>query len=188
MAWRPCSPCTAPQEEAGPPSADGRAALEPIAFVRRNSILWEMLPCKQFGLSGMTSLRRLKEWTRADVWPKPQEQLLDELGLRGRLLVCAGLKKGAVSGPSPTARTKAGSKQHLSVEAHGAPLTESVTAANFHDTHELFPLVDSVPAVRMPSGQHLRLGNSTPTRPTPPGRTGVGFSCEALPLRRASWR
>nr|WP_253899513.1 transposase [Corallococcus carmarthensis] len=33
------------------------------------------------------------------------------------------------------------------------PLTESVTAANVHDTHELFPFVDSVPAVRMPSGQ-----------------------------------
>ncbi|RKH47352.1 hypothetical protein D7X12_03210 [Corallococcus sicarius] len=33
------------------------------------------------------------------------------------------------------------------------PLTESVTAANVHDTHELFPLVDSVPAVRLPSGQ-----------------------------------
>ncbi|GMU10066.1 hypothetical protein ASNO1_63200 [Corallococcus caeni] len=28
-----------------------------------------------------------------------------------------------------------------------------MTAANVHDTHELFPLVDSVPAVRMPSGQ-----------------------------------
>ncbi|WP_434300423.1 hypothetical protein [Corallococcus exiguus] len=28
-----------------------------------------------------------------------------------------------------------------------------MTAANVHDTHELFPLVDSVPAVWMPSGQ-----------------------------------
>lgn len=28
-----------------------------------------------------------------------------------------------------------------------------MTAANVHDTHELFPLVDSVPTVRMPSGQ-----------------------------------
>ncbi|WP_370450735.1 transposase [Corallococcus sp. CA047B] len=72
---------------------------------------------------------------------------------RHRLLVRAGLKKGALTGPSPTDRAKAGSKHHLLVEGHGMPLTESVTAANVHDTHELFPLVDSVPAVRMPSGQ-----------------------------------
>ncbi|GEL73227.1 transposase [Myxococcus virescens] len=38
-------------------------------------------------------------------------------------------------------------------EPQGLPLTESVTAANVHGTHELFPLVDSVAAVRMPSGQ-----------------------------------
>ncbi|RKH87557.1 hypothetical protein D7Y21_18660 [Corallococcus sp. AB045] len=37
------------------------------------------------------------------------------------------------------------------------PITESVTAANVHDTHELFLLVDSVPAVRMPSGQRRLL-------------------------------
>nr|WP_158616910.1 transposase [Corallococcus exercitus] len=50
-------------------------------------------------------------------------------------------------------RAKAGSKHHLLVGAHGRPLTESLTAANVYDTHERFPLVDSVPAVRMPSGQ-----------------------------------
>ena len=34
-----------------------------------------------------------------------------------------------------------------------------MTAANVHDTHELFQLLDSVPAVRMPSGQRrLRPG------------------------------
>ncbi|RKH64460.1 hypothetical protein D7W81_18570 [Corallococcus aberystwythensis] len=31
---------------------------------------------------------------------------------------------------------------------------ESVTAVNVHDTHELLPLVDSVPAVGMPSGRY----------------------------------
>ncbi|RKH09343.1 hypothetical protein D7V97_16805 [Corallococcus sp. CA053C] len=64
-----------------------------------------------------------------------------------------GRQKGGPYRPSPTDRAKAGSKHHLLVEAHGLPLTESMTAANVHDTHELFPLVDSVPAVRLPSGQ-----------------------------------
>ncbi|WP_255424805.1 IS5 family transposase [Corallococcus sp. CA053C] len=65
-------------------------------------------------------------------------------------------RRGGLTGPSPTDKAEAGSKHHLLVEAHGLPLTESVTAANVHDTHELFPLVDSVPAVRMPSGQRKR--------------------------------
>ena len=70
-----------------------------------------------------------------------------------RLRVRPGVKKGALTGPSPTDRAKAGRKHHLLVEAHGLPLTESVTAANVHDTQELFPIVDTVPEVRMPSGQ-----------------------------------
>jgi hypothetical protein len=122
--------------------------------VLRSGIPWEMLPRKQFGLSG-------EEWTRASVWEQLKERLLDELGLCGkvnfsrlhRLLARAGVKKRALTGPSPTDRAKAGSKHHLLVEAHDLPLTESVTAANVHDTHEIFRLVDSMPAGRMPSGQ-----------------------------------
>ncbi|WP_407667376.1 transposase, partial [Myxococcus dinghuensis] len=51
----------------------------------RSSIPWEILPRKQFGLAGMTAWRRLEEWTRAGVWEKLQERLLDELGLRGKV-------------------------------------------------------------------------------------------------------
>ncbi|WP_141333175.1 IS5 family transposase [Myxococcus sp. AB025B] len=151
-----------PKKKLGRPRADDRAALDAIVFVLRIGIPWEMLPRKQLGLSGMAAWRRLEEWTRAGVWEKLQERLLDELGLSGKVDFSRasidsssgpGVKKGALTGPSPTDRAKAGSKHHLLVEALGLPLTESVTAANVHDTHELFPLVDSVPAVRMPSGQ-----------------------------------
>ncbi len=121
-----------------------------------------MLPRKQFGLSGMTAWRRSEEWTRVGVREQLQARLLDELGLRGKVdLSRASVdsssvrasKMRALTGPSPTDRAKAGSKHHLLVDAQCLPLTESVTAANVHDTHELFPLVDSVPAVRMSSGQ-----------------------------------
>lgn len=54
----------------GRPRADDRAALEAIVFVLRSGIPWEMLPAKQFGLSGMTAWRRLEEWTRAGVFDK----------------------------------------------------------------------------------------------------------------------
>ncbi|QQR46120.1 transposase [Myxococcus xanthus] len=42
---------------------------------------------------------------------------------------------------------------HLLVEAQGLPLAESLTAANVHDTHGRFPVIDSVPAVKTPTGQ-----------------------------------
>ncbi|RKH46771.1 IS5 family transposase [Corallococcus sicarius] len=158
----PLLPPPRPKKKQGRPRADDRAALEAIVFVLRSGIPWEMLPRKQFGLSGMTAWRRLEEWTCAGVWEQLQARLLDALGLRGKVgfsrasidsSSMRASKKGALTGPSPTDRAKAGSKHHLLVEVHGLPLTESVTAANVHDTHEPFPLVDSVPAVRMPSGQ-----------------------------------
>lgn len=81
----PLLPAPRPKKKLGRPRADDRAALEAIVFVLRSGIPWEMLPRKQFGLSGMTAWRRLEEWTRAGVWEKLQARLLDELGLRGKV-------------------------------------------------------------------------------------------------------
>lgn len=69
----------------GRPRADDRAALEAIVFVLRTGIPWEMLPTKQFGLSGMTAWRRLEQWTRAGVFEQLQRVLLNELGQRGQV-------------------------------------------------------------------------------------------------------
>lgn len=69
----------------GRPRADDKAALEAIVFVLQSGISWEMLPRKQFGLSGMTAWRRLEEWTTAGVWEVLQRGLLNELGLLGKV-------------------------------------------------------------------------------------------------------
>lgn len=69
----------------GRPRASDRAALEAIVFVLRTGIPWEMLPAKQFGLSGMTAWRRLEQWTRAGVFEQLQRDLLNELGQRGQV-------------------------------------------------------------------------------------------------------
>ncbi|MBZ4395350.1 transposase [Myxococcus sp. AS-1-15] len=71
-----------PKKKIGRPRADDRAALEAIVFVLRSAISCEILPHKQ---SGMMACRRLEEWTRAGVWERLQDRLLDELGLRGRV-------------------------------------------------------------------------------------------------------
>jgi transposase len=71
------------KKKPGRPRADDRVALEAIVFVLRTGIPWEMLPSKQFGLSGMTAWRRLEQWTRAGVFEQLQRVLLNELGQRG---------------------------------------------------------------------------------------------------------
>ncbi len=81
----PLLPPPRPKKKLGRPRADDRTALEAMVFVLRSGIPWEMLPRKQFGLSGMTAWRRLEEWTRAGVWEQLQARLLDELGLQGKV-------------------------------------------------------------------------------------------------------
>nr|WP_233601733.1 transposase [Corallococcus sp. AB038B] len=81
----PLLPPPRPKKKLGRPRADDRAVLEAIAFVLRSGIPWEMLPCKQLGLPGMTAWRKLEDWTRAGVGEKLQERLLEELELRGKV-------------------------------------------------------------------------------------------------------
>lgn len=165
---------TEAEEKPGRPRADDRAALEAIVSVLRSGIPWEMLSRKQFGLSGMTAWRQLEVWTRAGVWNELQRRLLDDP---------PGSKRWALTGPNPADRAKAGSNHHLLVDAQGLPLTESVEAANVHDTYELFPLVDSVPAVRTPPGSDDSGPEScTETRSTCPRGSGVGCGCAASRL------
>jgi transposase len=76
---------TLKKKKPGRPRADDRAALEAIVFVLRTGIPWEMLPAKQFGLSGMTAWRRLEQWTRAGVFENLQRALLNELGQQGQV-------------------------------------------------------------------------------------------------------
>ncbi|WP_420715082.1 transposase [Corallococcus sp. bb12-1] len=66
--WQRVAPLLPPprsKKKLGRPRADDRAELEATVFALRSGIPWEMLPRKQFGLSGMTTWRRLEEWTRA---------------------------------------------------------------------------------------------------------------------------
>lgn len=81
----PLLPVAKKKKKPGRPRAEDRAALEAIVFVLRTGIPWEMLPAKQFGLSGMTAWRRLEQWTRAGVFEQLQRVLLNELGQRGQV-------------------------------------------------------------------------------------------------------
>ena len=53
----------------GRPRVPDRAAFAGIIYVLRSGIPWRMLP-KEFGCSGVTCWRRLRDWQRAGVWTR----------------------------------------------------------------------------------------------------------------------
>ena len=75
----------------GRPRADDRRCLEGVAFVLRTGCQWQMLPDRQFGVSGSTCWRRFDEWTRAGVWPAVHRAVLNELGLAGKVDLSAAV-------------------------------------------------------------------------------------------------
>lgn len=90
---------------------DNRACLEGIIFVLRTGIPWEDLPA-QFGCSGMTCWRRLRDWNNAGVWRQLHLTLLRKLRAADRIdftraLVDSGTVRavGGASGPARTPRT-----------------------------------------------------------------------------------
>ena len=58
------------------------------------------------------------------------------------------LFKGALTGPSPVDRARAGSKHHLLCDRRGVPLAITLTGGQRNDVTQLLPLVDGVGAVR----------------------------------------
>jgi transposase len=114
-------------------------------------------------------------------------QALGLVGRRGRNRLeprepgqhqCAGEKGGEQTGPNPTDRGKLGSKYHLVVDRNGIPLAVRLSAANAHDSTQLLPLVDAIPAIIGPRGR--------PGRPRKrPAKLHADKAYDSSPLRRA---
>ncbi len=136
---------------------DDRKALTGILFVLKTGIPWEDLPLEMGCGSGMTCWRRLRDWQKAGVWQQLHEVLLAELNANDQIdfsrvsvdsRSMRAVGGGEKTGPSPVDRRKKGSKHHVLVDAHGIPLTATLSSANENDIKQLEPLIDSVPPVR----------------------------------------
>ena len=71
-----------PKPNGGRPQVPDRAALAGIIYVLRSGVPWRMPP-KEFGCSGVTCWRRLRNWQKAGVWHSLRLILLDKLGRLG---------------------------------------------------------------------------------------------------------
>ena len=136
---------------------DDRKVLTGIIFVLRTGIPWRQLPAELGCGSGMTCLRRLREWHRSGVFQKLYEVLLaklrsaDKIDWSRAIIDSAKMKApsgGEKTGPNPTDRRKLGSKLHVLVDARGIPLAFSLTSANRHDITQVLALTDRIPSVR----------------------------------------
>lgn len=72
-------------DKKGRPPVEARQALVGIVFVLRSGIAWNLLPAEMGCGSGVTCWRRLRDWTRAGVWPAIHLKLLHLLGTAGRI-------------------------------------------------------------------------------------------------------
>jgi transposase len=82
--WQEIEPLLPPPplrtSKGGRPPVDNRSALRGIIFINRTGVPWQMLPREAFGVSGSSCWRRLREWTRAGIWPQLHNRLLNRLG------------------------------------------------------------------------------------------------------------
>ncbi len=82
---QPLLPREKPKPKGGRPRVHNRACLTGIVFMLRTGMPWNFIPAELGCGSGVTCWRRLRDWTKAGVWPRIHEKLLGLLGRRGRL-------------------------------------------------------------------------------------------------------
>jgi len=85
FAIEPLLPKHSPSPKGGPPWRNDRQCLDAILYVLRGGIAWQLVPQKEFGVSGSTAWRRFRDWTRAGIWDEVHRKLLRQLGERGKL-------------------------------------------------------------------------------------------------------
>jgi transposase len=77
--WRRVEPCipAAPHRRRvpGPQPIEDRSVLVGILFVLKTGLPWEELPAEMGAGSGMTCLRRLRQWQQSGVWRRIRNAL-----------------------------------------------------------------------------------------------------------------
>ncbi|WP_221765850.1 IS5 family transposase [Streptomyces sp. WAC 06783] len=128
---------------------DDEAVLAAILYVVVSGCAWRSLPpC--FGISKSTAHRRFLIWSRAGLWARLHQAVLDQLAAHDlldltRLVLdtahVRAKKGGELTGPSPVDRGRPGSKMHILSDAAGLPLLVGLSGGNTADSDGLKPMI-----------------------------------------------
>lgn len=86
--WNEVQPLLPPHhvsKKGGRPPADDRLCLRALIFILWSGMPYNLLPAEVFGVSGVTVWRRFRDWTRAGVWLRLHQLLLNWLGRLGEI-------------------------------------------------------------------------------------------------------
>lgn len=144
----------APQRRGpGRPRADDRAALNGIWYVLWTGCQWKAIHKNWFGVSSSVIHERFQTWQKKGVFANMMREMVlyyqteREIGWEWQSIdskSCPAPLGGEETGRNPTDRGKQGSKIHLLVDEHGAPLALHVTGANEHDKWSADDLIVSI--------------------------------------------
>ena len=137
----------------GRPRADDRAALNGIWYVLWTGCQWKAIHKTWFGVSSSVIHERFQTWQEMGIFADMMRDMVlyyqteREIGWEWQSIdskSCPSPLGGEETGRNPTDKGKQGSKIHLLVDEHGAPLALHVTGANEHDKWSADDLIVSI--------------------------------------------
>jgi transposase len=156
----------------GRPRASDRAALNGIWYVLWTDRVppaagppggWKAIHKDWFGVSSSVIHERFQTWRELGIFADMMREMVlfyqdvRKIGWEWQSIdskACPAPLGGEETGRNPTDRGKQGSKIHLLVDEHGAPLSLHVTAANEHDKWSADDLIVSL-VVERPDPQEV---------------------------------
>ncbi|WP_329460564.1 IS5 family transposase [Streptomyces sp. NBC_01497] len=163
---------------------DDEAVFAAIIYVLVSGCAWCALrPC--FGVSESTVHRRFVIWSRAGVWGRLHQRVLQLLGEQGLVDLSRAVldsaharakKGGELAGPSPVDRGKHGSTMHVLSDADGLPLRVGLSAANTHDSLGLKPMLS-----------HFHMGHESHAAQSKPQRLHADKASDIPHPRKWLW-
>lgn len=134
--WRRVEPClpAAPHRRRvpGPQPIEDRSVLVGILFVLKTGLPWEELPAEMGAGSGMTCLRRLRQWQRSGVWRRIRNELASAFDpheidwKRAEWRARAGRRRPR-AGLAPAARLRSRGEGGLRVNERSEPVAREVS-------------------------------------------------------------
>lgn len=97
-----------------------------------------------FGVCSSTLHERFQDWQRRGIFLKIMVMMLKFYARQRGIQWLWQALGGSETGPSPVDRSKRGSKIHLLVDQHGAPLAVHLSGANVHDKWMADDLIVSI--------------------------------------------